>query len=128
TGDKKAPRVQLLGSGTILREVIGGSELLKQDFGVLADVWSCPSFTELRRGGLETERWDNLHPEQPQRKSFVECNLEKRPGAPRPLLPRQQHNENVRRQDPSFRKAWFCGAGRGWLGAQRFPGAAASFF
>jgi pyruvate dehydrogenase E1 component len=79
-GDKKAPRVQLLGSGTILREVIAAAELLKSDFGVLADVWSCPSFTELRREGLETERWNLLHPEKTPRKSFVERNLEKREG------------------------------------------------
>ena len=46
-GTKKNPRVQLMGSGTILREVMAAAELLEQDFGVTADVWSCPSFTEL---------------------------------------------------------------------------------
>ncbi len=79
-GDKKSPRVQLLGSGTILREVMAAADLLKADFGVVADVWSCTSFNELRREGLETERWNTLHPEQPQRKSFVERNLEGRQG------------------------------------------------
>jgi pyruvate dehydrogenase E1 component len=74
--DKKAPRVQLMGSGTILREVIAAADLLKQDYGVVADVWSCPSFTELRREGIEAERWNMLHPEQPQRKSYVEQCLE----------------------------------------------------
>ena len=48
---RQRPRVQLLGSGTILREVIAAAELLKSDFGVAADVWSCPSFNELRRDG-----------------------------------------------------------------------------
>jgi pyruvate dehydrogenase E1 component len=72
--------VQLMGSGTILREVIAGADLLAQDFGIAADIWSCPSFTELRREGLETERWNLLHPEKTQRKSFVERNLEKREG------------------------------------------------
>src|SRR5262249_3614453 len=47
-----APRVQLMGSGTILREVIASAELLQNDFGVSADIWSVPSFTELRREGL----------------------------------------------------------------------------
>src|SRR5205085_2598515 len=47
-----SPRVQLLGSGTILREVIAAADLLAADFGVAADVWSVPSFTELRRDGL----------------------------------------------------------------------------
>src|SRR5207344_2438993 len=79
-GDKKVPRVQLLGSGTILREVIAAADLLKSDFGVAADVWSCPSFNELRREGLEVERWNMLHPEAIQRKSYVEQSLEGRKG------------------------------------------------
>ncbi len=58
----KKPRVQLLGSGTILREVLAAAELLEQDFGVLADVWSVTSFTELRREGIEVERWNTLQP------------------------------------------------------------------
>ena len=60
-------QVQLLGSGTILREVLAGADLLRDDFGVGADVWSVPSFTELRREGMEAERWNMLHPgEEPQ--------------------------------------------------------------
>ena len=58
----RKPRVQLLGSGTILREVMAAAELLESDFGVLADVWSVTSFTELRRDGIEVERWNMLHP------------------------------------------------------------------
>ena len=69
------PRVQLFGSGTILREVIAAADLLAQDFGVAADVWSATSFTELRREGLEAERWNLLHPTEPQRRSFVETSL-----------------------------------------------------
>jgi pyruvate dehydrogenase E1 component len=72
--------VQLLGSGTILREVIAAADLLRDDFGVAADVWSATSFNELRRDGLETERWNLLHPEEPQRKSHVEAMLGGRPG------------------------------------------------
>jgi pyruvate dehydrogenase E1 component len=79
-GDKKKPRVQLLGSGTILREVIAAADLLKNDFGVAADIWSCPSFNELRREGLEVDRWNLLHPEEKQRKSYVEQCLEGRMG------------------------------------------------
>ena len=56
-------RVQLLGSGTILREAIAAAELLDKDFGVTADIWSCPSFNELRRDGFDAERWNRLHPE-----------------------------------------------------------------
>jgi pyruvate dehydrogenase E1 component len=66
------PRVQLLGSGAILREVLAAAELLSEDFGVVADVWSVTSFTRLRRQGLEAERWNMLHPGEPPRKSDVE--------------------------------------------------------
>ncbi len=59
----RIPRVQLLGSGTILRECLAAAELLESEFGVAADVWSCPSFTELRREGFDCERWNRLHPE-----------------------------------------------------------------
>ncbi len=66
------PRVQLLGSGTILREVIAAAELLKNDWGVAADIWSCPSFNELRREGMATARWNLLHPAEKPRVSYVE--------------------------------------------------------
>ena len=68
---KKKLKVQLLGSGTILREVIAAASLLEQDFGVSADVWSVTSFNELRREGLAVERWNRLHPEHTQRLSYV---------------------------------------------------------
>src|SRR5690606_34982401 len=64
---KSKQRVQLLGSGTILREVLAAAELLERDWGIAADVWSMTSFTELRRDGLDCERWNLLHPgEQPK--------------------------------------------------------------
>jgi pyruvate dehydrogenase E1 component len=69
------PRVQLLGSGTILRESLAAAELLREDFGVGADVWSVPSFTELRRDGMEAERWSLLHPGEEPRPSYVEQAL-----------------------------------------------------
>jgi pyruvate dehydrogenase E1 component len=75
-GDGAGPRVQLLGSGTILREVLAAAELLKTDFGVEADVWSVTSFNELRRDGMSVERWNLLHPAEPQRKSYVQTCLE----------------------------------------------------
>ncbi len=79
-GGKSKQRVQLLGSGTILREVIAGAELLEKDWGVTADIWSCPSFTELRRDGLDADRWNMLHPAEKPRKSYVESRLEGRDG------------------------------------------------
>ncbi len=59
---KPKARAQLLGSGTILREVIAAAELLEKDWGVASDVWSVTSFTELRRDGLSTERHNRFHP------------------------------------------------------------------
>ena len=73
-------RVQLLGSGTILREAIAAAELLDKDFGVTADIWSCPSFNELRRDGFDVERANRLHPEGEQRKAYVTELLEGRQG------------------------------------------------
>ncbi|MBL8259669.1 MAG: pyruvate dehydrogenase (acetyl-transferring), homodimeric type [Candidatus Competibacteraceae bacterium] len=75
-GEAKGPRVQLLGSGTILREVMAAADLLRDDFGVTADLWSVTSFNELRRDGLSADRWSLLHPTQPRRKSYVESCLE----------------------------------------------------
>jgi pyruvate dehydrogenase E1 component len=70
----RKPRAQLLGSGTILREVLAAAELLEEDFGVEADVWSVTSFGELRRDGMESERWNMLHPTSKQRVPYVtEC-------------------------------------------------------
>ncbi len=77
---KNEPRVQLMGSGTILREVIAAAELLEKDFGVSADIWSCPSFTELRRDGVDVERWNRLHPEAAPKKSWIAGQLEGRAG------------------------------------------------
>jgi pyruvate dehydrogenase E1 component len=59
-----------MGCGTILREVEAAAELLEKDWGVSADVWSATSFTELRRDGLATERWNMLHPEGKQKTCF----------------------------------------------------------
>jgi pyruvate dehydrogenase E1 component len=72
----KGPRVQLMGSGTILREALAAADLLRDDFKVNADVWSVTSFNELRRDGMSAERWNLLHPGKPRRKSYIETALE----------------------------------------------------
>jgi pyruvate dehydrogenase E1 component len=79
---KAKQRVQLLGSGTILREVEAAAELLETDWGVAADVWSATSFTELRRDGLAAERWNMLHPEAKPRTPYVADMLQKRAAGP----------------------------------------------
>jgi len=74
------PRVQLMGCGSILREVIAAADLLQEDFGVASDIWSVPSFNQLRRDGLATERYNRLHPTDEPKKSFVEKKLGGRAG------------------------------------------------
>jgi pyruvate dehydrogenase E1 component len=73
---KSKAKVQLLGSGTILREVIAAAELLAKDFEISSDVWSVTSFNELRRDGIDCERWNMLHPEAKPRTSYVEQCLD----------------------------------------------------
>ncbi|HUQ25910.1 MAG TPA: pyruvate dehydrogenase (acetyl-transferring), homodimeric type, partial [Burkholderiales bacterium] len=79
---KNKQRVQLMGCGTILREVEAAAELLEKDWGVSADVWSATSFTELRRDGLAAERWNTLHPEAKPKAAYVSEMLQKRPAGP----------------------------------------------
>ena len=79
-GGKGKIRVQLLGSGTILREVIAAADLLKNDFNIEADIWSVTSFNELGREGTEMQRWNMLHPESRPRPSYVETCLKKTEG------------------------------------------------
>jgi pyruvate dehydrogenase E1 component len=73
-------KVQLMGCGSILREVIAGAEMLEKDFGVAADIWSVTSFNELRRDGVETARWNLLHPEAAPKRSYVEQCLQDHAG------------------------------------------------
>ena len=71
TGTKHKKRVQLMGSGTILREVIAAAAMLQDEWQVAADVWSVTSFNELQRDGADVERWNRLHPTEPPKISYV---------------------------------------------------------
>jgi pyruvate dehydrogenase E1 component len=73
-------RVTLMGSGTILREVIAAADILSRDFGIPSDIYSAPSFSELRREAIEIERWNRLHPGEPARKPYVKQALSKATG------------------------------------------------
>jgi pyruvate dehydrogenase E1 component len=79
-GGKGKVRANLMGSGTILREVLKAAEVLEQEFGVPADVFSVTSFSELRREALDVERWNLLHPDQPARVPYVKQTLEGQQG------------------------------------------------
>ncbi len=78
--NKGKTKVQLLGSGTILREIIAAAKILSNDYGIDSDVWSVTSFNELRKDGMETERWNLLNPGEKKKKSHVEKCMEKRDG------------------------------------------------
>ena len=95
--DVKKPRVQLMGSGTIFREVIAAAELLELDWGVASDVWSCTSFNELRRDGMAAERLNLLHPEDKPR--AVACGTVAQ-GAQRPGHRLDRLHAHFRRPDP----------------------------
>lgn len=79
---KKASKkhIQLLGSGTILREVIKASEMLEADYGITADIWSVTSFNELRRDGLDVERHNRMHPDTKAKEAYVTTMLKDKKG------------------------------------------------
>jgi pyruvate dehydrogenase E1 component len=79
-GEEKGLKVQLMGSGTILREVIAAAKLLKKDFKVNADVWSVTSVNELAREARSCARWNQLHPTKKARRSYLETQLQGRTG------------------------------------------------
>ena len=79
-GGKKKKKVQLMGSGTILREVIAAAEMLEQDWSVDSDIWSATSFNELARDGHDVDRWNRLHPTSDAKVPYIEQCLKGRRG------------------------------------------------
>lgn len=98
-GAKKTPRVNLLGSGTILRESQAAKQLLEKDWGVAANVWSCPSFNELARDGQDCERWNLLHPTETPRLPFVTQQLAAHAG---PVIASTDYMKNYAEQIRAF--------------------------
>ncbi|MCX2860956.1 pyruvate dehydrogenase (acetyl-transferring), homodimeric type [Paucibacter sp. PLA-PC-4] len=98
-GDTSKPVVNLLGSGTILRESQAAKKLLEADWGVSAHVWSCPSFNELTRDGQDAERWNLLHPTEAPRVSFVAQQLAKTSG---PVIASTDYMKNYAEQIRAF--------------------------
>ena len=94
------PRVNLLGSGTILLESVAAKALLEKDWGVAANVWSCPSFNQLARDGQDADRWNLLHPtNKPQRVPFVTEQLDKFAG---PVVASTDYMKNYAEQIRAF--------------------------
>jgi pyruvate dehydrogenase E1 component len=83
---------QLFGSGPILNEVLRAQEILADKYGIATDVWSVPSYTEVRRDALAAERWNRLHPAQPERKSYLETVLE---GAAGPIIAASDYMKSI---------------------------------
>jgi pyruvate dehydrogenase E1 component len=98
-GGKNKTRVQLMGSGTILRESLAAQELLAKEWGIAADVWSCPSFNELTRDGQDAERFNMLHPLETPRVPFVAQQLAKHDG---PVIASTDYMKNYAEQIRSF--------------------------
>jgi pyruvate dehydrogenase E1 component len=122
--ETEAPQVQLLGSGTILNEVLAAAALLRDDFGVAADVWSVTSFTELRRDGIEVERWNMLHPGDEPRHAYVSSHLS-------PEIPTVASTDYIRAVADQIRQ-WVPGPyhvlGTDGYGRSDFRAALRSFF
>jgi pyruvate dehydrogenase E1 component len=101
-GGKKKNKVQLMGSGTILLEVIAAADLLLEDWGVDADIWSCTSFNELAREAQEVDRWNRLHPLEDAKTPFVSQQLKGHRG---PVIAAtdyiKQYPEQIRQWMPS---------------------------
>ena len=121
----KGPKVQLMGSGVILREVIAAAELLEKDWGVSPDVWSVTSFTELRREGLDAERWNMLNPEKKPRLSYVAECLAKSEG---PVISSTDYMKSFADQIHNFVPQRFVSLGTDGYGRSDSREALRSFF
>jgi len=121
----KGPKVQLMGSGVILREVIAAAELLKKDWGVSADVWSVTSFTELRREGIDAERQNLLNPEAKPRLSYVAQCLQKAEG---PVVASTDYMRSFADQIQSFVPQRFVSLGTDGYGRSDSREALRNFF
>jgi len=121
----KGPKVQLMGSGVILREVIAAAEMLEKDWGVSPEVWSVTSFTELRREGLDAERWNMLNPEKKPRLSYVaECLS----GAEGPVISSTDYMKSFADQIRNFVPQRFVSLGTDGYGRSDSREALRSFF
>ena len=121
----KGTKVQLLGSGVILREVIAAAELLEKDWGVAADVWSVTSFTELRREGIDVERWNMLNPDKKQKESYVGKLLGK---AEAPVIASTDYMRSFADQIRNFVPTRFVALGTDGYGRSDSREALRSFF
>ena len=109
----------------ILREVIAAGEMLESDWGISADVWSVPSFTELRREAQDCERWNMLNPEKPQRINYVATCLKDAKG---PVIASTDYMKAFAEQIATFVPNKFVALGTDGFGRSDSREALRSFF
>lgn len=126
-GEKRSrkPHVQLLGAGTILREVIAAADLLEKEYGVVADVWSVTSFNQLRREALHVSRWNMLHPTAKPKLSYVNTCLKDRKG---PVIASSDYMKIVADQIREFVPGRYCVLGTDGFGRSDTREKLRSFF
>jgi len=121
----KGPKVQLMGSGVILREVIEAAAILEKDFSVAADVYSVTSFTEVRRNALSIERWNRLNPDKKEKQSILDNVITDKDS---PVIASTDYMKSFPEQIGRFLKNTFIALGTDGYGRSDSRQALRSFF
>jgi len=121
----KGPKVQLMGSGVILREVIEAAAILEKDFSVAADVFSVTSFTEVRRNALTIERWNRLNPDKKEKQSILDNVITDKDS---PVIASTDYMKSFPEQIGRFLKNTFIALGTDGYGRSDSRQALRSFF
>ena len=121
----KGPKVQLMGSGVILREVIEAANILEKDFNVAADIFSVTSFTELRRNALAVERWNRINPDKKEKISIIQTVIEDEDS---PIIASTDYMKSFPEQISRFLKNAFIALGTDGYGRSDSREALRSFF
>ena len=125
TSKVKGPKVQLMGSGVILREVIAAANMLEKDFNIAADVYSVTSFTELRRNALDVERWNRINPDKKERNAIIQNVIQDRES---PIIASTDYMKSYPEQIARFLTNPFIALGTDGYGRSDSREALRSFF
>ena len=125
TSKVKGPKVQLMGSWVILREVIAAANMLEKDFNIAADVYSVTSFTELRRNALDVERWNRINPDKKERNAIIQNVIQDRES---PIIASTDYMKSYPEQIARFLTNPFIALGTDGYGRSDSREALRSFF